>query len=57
MGCGVPEACPAGLCITEDWGLDDPAGQRLPVVRAVRDQIAARVKGLIDELDRAGPAS
>ncbi|MSQ28515.1 MAG: arsenate reductase ArsC [Dehalococcoidia bacterium] len=57
MGCGVAEACPAGLYITEDWGLDDPAGQPLPVVRAVRDQIAARVKALIDELDREVRAS
>ena len=53
MGCGVDvAACPARFLVTEDWGLDDPAGQSLDAVRAIRDQISARVESLIDELER-----
>jgi arsenate reductase len=46
MGCG--EACPVvpGLR-REDWPLDDPAGKSLEQVRAIRDQILARVDDLI----------
>jgi arsenate reductase len=56
MGCGVDaEACPAKFLVTEDWGLDDPAGQPLDEVRRIRDQIQVRVKALIDEL--SGPHS
>lgn len=46
MGCG--EACPfvPGLRIV-DWALPDPRGQRLEVVRAIRDEIHDRVKELI----------
>lgn len=56
MGCGVDaEACPAKFLVTEDWGLDDPAGQPLDDVRRIRDQIQVRVKALIDEL--SGPHS
>jgi arsenate reductase len=49
MGCG--DACPIypGKRY-QDWELDDPAGQDLPTVRRIRDQIDARVKVLIDEL-------
>jgi arsenate reductase (thioredoxin) len=51
MGCGVDaEACPAKFLLTEDWELDDPAGQSLDDVRRIRDQIAARVHRLLDEL-------
>lgn len=47
MGCGVDaEACPAKFLVTEDWGLDDPAGQSIDVVRRIRDEIRARVEGL-----------
>lgn len=52
MGCGVAEACPAGFLITEDWGLDDPAGQPIERVRAIRDQVKARVDALIAELEQ-----
>ncbi len=55
MGCG--DACPVypGKRYV-DWELEDPAGQSVDMVRGVRDQIRARVDGLIAELDRAaGP--
>jgi len=46
MGCG--EACPfvPGLR-REDWPLDDPKGQSLERVRAIRDEIGARVERLL----------
>ena len=49
MGCG--DACPyfPGTRY-EDWGLEDPAGQPLDVVRRVRDEIRRRVERLVDEL-------
>jgi protein-tyrosine-phosphatase len=49
MGCG--DACPIypGKKY-EDWELDDPAGQDVASVRAIRDEIDARVRRLIDEL-------
>jgi arsenate reductase len=47
MGCGVDaDACPAKFLVTEDWGLDDPAGQPIDKVREVRDQIRAKVEEL-----------
>ncbi len=49
MGCGVDaEACPTKFMLTEDWELDDPAGQDLDVVRVIRDQIKDRVSALLD---------
>lgn len=50
MGCG--DACPyfAGTRY-EDWDVDDPAGQPLAVVRAIRDDIAQRVRRLLATLD------
>jgi arsenate reductase len=49
MGCG--DACPIfpGKHY-EDWNLTDPAGQPIEVVRAVRDDIRARVEKLIGNL-------
>jgi arsenate reductase len=49
MGCG--DACPyfPGVCY-RDWKLPDPAGQPLATVRAIREEIAARVQALITEL-------
>ena len=49
MGCG--DECPfyPGKRY-EDWTLDDPAGQGIEAVRAIRDQIKARVLQLIEEL-------
>ena len=49
MGCG--DACPIfpGKRYL-DWQVDDPAGQPIEVVRAIRDEIAGRVRGLLREL-------
>ncbi|HEV3351338.1 MAG TPA: arsenate reductase ArsC [Acidimicrobiales bacterium] len=49
MGCG--DACPVfpGKRYL-DWELEDPAGKDDDTVRAIRDQIGARVKGLLAEL-------
>ncbi|MDC0681034.1 arsenate reductase ArsC [Sorangium atrum] len=46
MGCG--EACPAvpGLR-RDDWPLEDPKGKPLERVRAIRDEVKARVETLI----------
>lgn len=52
MGCG--DACPIfpGKRY-EDWELDDPAGQGIEAVRAIRDDIRARVVALLSELTSA----
>ena len=34
----------------EDWKLDDPAGQGIDAVRPIRDDIRARIEGLIASL-------
>lgn len=49
MGCG--DTCPyfPGVCYRE-WKVDDPAGQPLDVARGIRDDIAERVRALINEL-------
>lgn len=49
MGCG--DACPVypGKRY-EDWDLPDPAGQPIEEVRAIRNEIEDRVKGLLDSL-------
>ena len=49
MGCG--DTCPFFPGVSyRDWQLDDPAGQPLETVRRIRDDIAARVRDLIEEL-------
>ncbi len=50
MGCG--DACPyiPGKRYI-DWDLPDPKGRPIDEVRATRDDIAARVQQLADELD------
>lgn len=53
MGCGVDAtACPARFLLTDDWGLDDPAGEPIERVREIRDEIARRVETLLDEMAR-----
>ena len=50
MGCG--DECPyvPGMR-RDDWPLDDPQGQPLDRVRAIRDEIRARVDALIAQED------
>ena len=50
MGCG--DACPLypGKRY-EDWELEDPAGQDIAAVRAIRDEIGMRVRALLESLD------
>ena len=46
MGCG--DACPIYPGVQHlDWELDDPAGQEVATVRRIRDEIGARVEGLL----------
>jgi len=49
MGCAEGE-CPVVSVPVEDWGLPDPAGQPLPAVRAIRDDIDRRVRQLLSNL-------
>ena len=53
MGCG--DACPVypGKRYL-DWELDDPAGRPIDEVRAIRDNLEQRVRGLISELGNGG---
>ena len=53
MGCG--DACPVypGKRYL-DWPLADPAGKGVEAVRPIRDDIAQRVRSLLDELAAPG---
>jgi arsenate reductase (thioredoxin) len=49
MGCG--DTCPYFPGVSyRDWKLDDPADQPLDTIRAIRDNIADRVRALLAEL-------
>jgi arsenate reductase len=49
MGCG--DTCPyVPGTRYEDWPLADPAGRGIGAVRPIRDEIEARVRGLLAEL-------
>jgi len=50
MGCG--DACPIfpGKRY-EEWALADPAGQSVEAIRRIRDEIEARVRHLLGELE------
>jgi arsenate reductase len=50
MGCGVEGVCPATFVPTEDWQLEDPEGKPIEQVRAIRDEIEAKVRTLIEEI-------
>jgi len=54
MGCG--DACPvhSGKHYL-DWDLEDPAGKDLATVRRIRDEIRARVEGLLATLAPVAP--
>ena len=48
MHCGVdPEHCPARFFESEDWNLDDPAGQTIEIVMRIRDEIEQKVTALV----------
>jgi protein-tyrosine-phosphatase len=51
MGCGVEGVCPAAFVPTEDWELEDPEGKPIEKVREIRDEVEARVKRLVEEID------
>ena len=53
MGCG--DACPVfpGKRY-EDWSVPDPAGQPLPSVRLVRDDLSRRVSALLSTFRTSG---
>jgi len=54
MGCG--DTCPVFPGTRyEDWTLDDPAGQPLEIVRAIRDDIRLRAERLVADLLPAEP--
>lgn len=56
MSCGVDaEACPARFLLTEDWKLEDPAGQPIEKVREIRDQIRTRVLALLEQAVSKSP--
>jgi arsenate reductase (thioredoxin) len=48
MGCA--DECPVVSAPMEDWGLSDPAGQPLDVVRGIRDDIDRRVRTLLSNM-------
>ena len=51
MGCSAEGVCPAAWNgESRDWDLDDPDGQGLDSVRAIRDDIERRVDALFEEL-------
>src|SRR5207253_4698442 len=56
MGCG--EACPVvpGLK-RDDWPIEDPQGKTIERVRAIRDEIRARVEQLITAEGWRAPSS
>jgi arsenate reductase (thioredoxin) len=56
MGCG--DECPyiPGKRYI-DWDLEDPAGQPVATVRAIRDDINFRIHTLLAQLDPAAPDS
>ena len=48
MGCG--DECPYVPGVRrDDWPLDDPTGQPIERVRAIRDDLRARVETLLDQ--------
>jgi arsenate reductase len=54
MGCG--DTCPYFPGVSyRDWKLKDPAGQPIEVVRRIRDDIARRVRDLVDEVAPQSP--
>lgn len=61
MGCGVNleemaegATCPAMFVPSEDWGIEDPKGKPVEVVREIREKIRTQVEGLVKEMRDAG---
>ena len=52
MGCAIDESCPAVFIPSEDWGLADPAGQPIEVVRRIRDEIEVKVRVLLQRVGK-----
>ncbi|RLI64652.1 MAG: hypothetical protein DRO63_07370, partial [Candidatus Gerdarchaeota archaeon] len=53
MGCGAERMCPAWLVSkSENWALDDPREQDLPLYRKIRDEIKRRVEELIARVEK-----
>lgn len=53
MGCSIEEVCPRPIAVEMskkivDWGIDDPKGKPIEEVRAIRDTIEEKVKGLLE---------
>lgn len=46
LACGAQ--CPFVPSIVEDWDVDDPAGKPIEEVRAIRDDVEARIRDLTD---------
>jgi arsenate reductase len=53
MGCAIDEGCPVVFIPSEDWGLDDPEGQPLEVVRRIRNEVESYVRVLWAEYNEA----
>lgn len=54
MGCSMLDVNDAESSVDiRDWALDDPDGQDLDAVRAIRDDIQRRVTALLDEVSEA----
>lgn len=52
MGCIDEASCPAlFVADMQDWQIDDPKGQDIRQVRAIRDEIRQKVSQLVDELE------
>jgi arsenate reductase (thioredoxin) len=47
MGCG--DACPYVPTMVQAWDVRDPAGEPIETVRAIRDEIEARIRELVGE--------
>lgn len=53
MGCSTLDLdADASQVDVRDWDLDDPAGQHLDQVRAIRDEVKERVRQLFDEIEQ-----
>ena len=50
MGCAIDDACPAVFVPSEDWGLEDPAGQPIDKVREIRDEVEVRVRAMLADM-------